>query len=52
MAKGLDISGMFTIFMYMNESITILEALVIGVATVLVYTFVKTVYEYYFKSSK
>jgi len=36
----------------MNESITILEALIIGVATVLVYTFVKTVYEHYFKSSK
>ena len=36
----------------MNQTITILEALVIGVATVLVYTFVKTVYEHYFKSSK
>jgi hypothetical protein len=36
----------------MNTHITIIEALVIGVATVLVYTFVKTVYEYYFKTSK
>ena len=36
----------------MNQTITILEALVIGVATVLVYTFVKTVYEHYFKSIK
>jgi hypothetical protein len=36
----------------MNTHITILEALVIGVATVLVYTFVKTVYEHYFKTSK
>ena len=36
----------------MNQTITILEALVIGVATLLVYTFVKTVYEHYFKSSK
>ena len=36
----------------MNQTITILEALVIGVATVLVYTFVKTVYEYYFKFKK
>jgi len=52
MIKGLFISGEMSIFMYMNETITILEALVIGVATVLVYTFVKTVYEYYFKSSK
>jgi hypothetical protein len=42
----------FLSLLYMNETITILEALVIGVATVLVYTFVKTVYEYYFKSSK
>jgi hypothetical protein len=31
--------------MYMNESITILEALVIGVATVLVYVLVKTIVE-------
>ena len=38
--------------LYMNETITILEAVVIGVATLLVYTFVKTVYEVYFKSSK
>jgi hypothetical protein len=36
----------------MNQTITILEALVIGVATLLVYTFVKTVYEHYFKTSK
>jgi len=42
----------FLSLLYMNETITILEALVIGVATVLVYTFVKTVYEVYFKSSK
>jgi hypothetical protein len=42
----------FLSLLYMNETITILEALVIGVATVLVYTFVKTVYEHYFKSSK
>jgi hypothetical protein len=38
--------------LYMNETITILEAVVLGVATLLVYTFVKTVYEHYFKSSK
>jgi hypothetical protein len=31
--------------MYMNETITILEALVIGVATVLVYVLVKTIVE-------
>jgi hypothetical protein len=42
----------FLSLLYMNETITILEALVIGVATVLVYTFVKTVYEHYFKTSK
>ena len=36
----------------MNQTITIFEAVVIGVATLLVYTFVKTVYEVYFKSSK
>jgi len=38
--------------MYMNESITILEALIIGLATVLVYVLVKTIFEQYFKSSK
>ena len=31
--------------MYMNESITILEALVIGLATVLVYVLGKTIIE-------
>jgi hypothetical protein len=36
----------------MNTTITIFEAVIIGVATLLVYTFVKTVYEVYFKSSK
>jgi tetrahydromethanopterin S-methyltransferase subunit G len=38
--------------MYMNETITILEALIIGLATVLVYVLVKTIFEHYFKSSK
>jgi hypothetical protein len=36
----------------MNTTITIFEAVIIGVATLLVYTFIKTVYEVYFKSSK
>jgi hypothetical protein len=36
----------------MNTTITIFEAVIIGVATLLVYTFVKTVYEHYFKSTK
>jgi len=36
----------------MNQTITIGEFLVVSVATLLVYTFVKTVYEHYFKSSK
>jgi hypothetical protein len=31
--------------MYMNETITILEALIIGLATVLVYVLVKTIVE-------
>jgi hypothetical protein len=36
----------------MNTTITIFEAVIIGVATLLVYAFIKTVYEHYFKTSK
>jgi hypothetical protein len=36
----------------MNQTITIGEFLVVSITTLLVYTFIKTVYEHYFKSSK